>query len=107
MILLFFLLPQYGMEGYFLSFVITHLINFILSLRRLLKISIRRIPFFIPAISVGSAIFAAQAAVLIPTAAFRCFGFLLILGCLLFLFRVLTREDVRWISSLVRRKSPS
>ena len=106
-ILLFFLLPQYGMEGYFLSFVITHLINFILSLRRLLKISIRRIPFFIPAISVSSAIFAVQAAVLVPTAAFRCFGFLLILGCLLFLFRVLTREDVRWISSLVRRKSPS
>ena len=33
---LYLLLPRYGMDGYFISFLITHLINFLLSLRRLL-----------------------------------------------------------------------
>jgi O-antigen/teichoic acid export membrane protein len=38
-IFLFLLLPRYGMGGYYFSFLITHLLNFLLSLRRLIKIS--------------------------------------------------------------------
>ena len=106
-IFLYFLLPRYAMAGYFVSFFLTHLINFILSLRRLLKISIGKIPFSIPALSLASSIFAVQFAVLVPSAPFRCAAFLLILGCLLFLFRILTREDIRWIRDLVRKKCPS
>ena len=41
---LYYLLPKYGMEGYFVSFLVTHLVNFILSLRRLLRITGERLP---------------------------------------------------------------
>lgn len=38
-LLLFFLLPRYGIGGYYFSFFITHALNFYLSIRRLLQIS--------------------------------------------------------------------
>lgn len=38
-VLLFFLLPRYGLGGYVVTFVVTHLVNFALSLRRLLRAS--------------------------------------------------------------------
>ena len=101
---LYFLLPEYGMNGYFASFLLTHLINFILSLRRLLKISIRRIPFSVPALALTSAAFAVRTAALVPSAPIRCASFLLILGSLLFLFRILTRADIRWIRGLIHKK---
>lgn len=37
--LLFFLLPKYGIGGYFFSFVLTHAVNFYLSIRRLLQLT--------------------------------------------------------------------
>lgn len=101
---LYVLLPSHGMAGYFASFLLTHLINFILSLRRLLKISIRKIPFSVPVLSLISAIFAGQAASYVPNPIFRCGGYLLILGSLLFLFRILTLEDVRWLRGLINKK---
>ena len=39
MALLFFLLPVFGIRGYYASFLITHVINFILSMQRLLAIT--------------------------------------------------------------------
>jgi stage V sporulation protein B len=101
---LYVLLPSYGMAGYYGSFLLTHLINFVLSLRRLLKISIRKIPISVPALSLTSAIFAGQAASYVPNPIFRCGGYLLILGSLLFLFRILTLEDVRWLRGLINKK---
>ena len=41
--LLFFLLPVFGIRGYYASFLITHVINFILSMQRLLAITGERI----------------------------------------------------------------
>ena len=41
--LMYFLLPAFGVEGYFLSFALTHALNFGLGLRRLLRISGLRI----------------------------------------------------------------
>jgi len=41
--LMYFLLPAFGVDGYFLSFVLTHALNFGLGLRRLLRISGLRI----------------------------------------------------------------
>jgi stage V sporulation protein B len=49
---LYLLLPKYGMMGYFVSFFATHLLNFILSLRRLLKITHTRLPVTVPVFSV-------------------------------------------------------
>lgn len=37
--LLYFLLPRFGMNGYFLTYVVTHAINFYLSLRKLLQLT--------------------------------------------------------------------
>ena len=106
-IFLYILLPRYGMVGYYVSFLITHLINFFLSLQRLLKISIRRIPFHVPALSFASSIFSVQTAALVPSAGIRCICFMLILMSLLFLFRILTQKDLHWLKGLICQKSPS
>jgi len=101
---LYLLLPKYAMAGYFFSFFLTHLINFILSLRRLLRITVKRIPFHIPVLSAASVLFAVWAASFVSVAVFRCICFVLILGCLLFLFRILTLADVRWLKCLIYKK---
>lgn len=101
---LYLLLPRYGMAGYYFSFLVTHLINFILSLRRLLKITVRSIPFHIPVLSAGALLFAIGTASLVPSPVMRCICFLLILGCLLFLFRILSLADVHWIKGLIHKK---
>ena len=103
-VFLYFLLPRYGMAGYFISFFLTHLINFILSLGRLLQISIQRIPLSVPILSLASTVFSVQTSALVPSVPLRCISFLLILGCMLFLFKILTKEDVRWIRGLILKK---
>ena len=77
-VFLFFLLPRYGMIGYFVSFFITHLLNFILSLRRLLKITGLKIPIpealnilLATAASAGLAFF-------LQSTAFQCCAFILL-----------------------------
>lgn len=45
---LYLLLPRYGMKGYFFSFLLTHLLNFILSARLLFKVARPRIPPLFP-----------------------------------------------------------
>lgn len=103
-VFLYLLLPQYGMDGYFVSFFLTHLVNFILSLRRLLKITIRSIPAYIPALSAAAMVFGVWAAQHAAGHLFRSGSFLLISGSLLFLFRVLHAEDIRWVSGLIYKK---
>lgn len=103
-LLLYLLLPRYGMGGYFVSFLLTHLINFVLSLRRLLKITIRSIPAYIPIFSVAAMLFGLWTAQYAAGILLRGGSFLLILGALLFLFRIIQREDVRWLKDLVYKK---
>ena len=102
---LYLLLPRYGMEGYFFSFFVTHLINFLLSIHRLTKITQQSIPFWIPLMAAASAIFSICAASYVPTPIPRSIGFLLILGSCLYLCRILTRADIRWIRSLIWKKT--
>ena len=101
---LYYLLPKYGILGYFASFLITHLINFILSIRRLLKITGVRIPIHIPVATAAAAVFAAWAAGFTQGWLWRTGSYLTLLGCLLFLLGILRREDVRWIRGLLSRK---
>ena len=101
---LYLLLPNYGMDGYFFSFLITHLLNFILSLRRLLKISGKVISFRIPFLTCLATICAVWTASHLDSAPAKSIAFLAILGCLLFLMRVLGKEDIIWIKRLVARK---
>ena len=103
-IFLFWLLPRYGMGGYFVSFLVTHLLNFILSLRRLIRISGCSISPKTPllaAFATAGAIFASQ---FIPQPVTRSIACAVILGCLLFLLQVLGREDLRWIKGLLSKK---
>ena len=101
---LYLLLPKYGMTGYFVSFFSTHLVNFLLSLGRLLKITDQRLPFHIPALSVSACMASIYAASFVPTTPLRVMAYLLVLGSSLFLCGVTKSEDIRWIQGLICKK---
>lgn len=103
-IFLYFLLPQYGMLGYFVSFLVTHLINFLLSIRLLLRITIRSVSLHIPILTAAAVIFGIWAAGFVSGALVRSICYLMILGCLLFLFRILDGTDICWAKNLIYKK---
>jgi stage V sporulation protein B len=103
-VLLYLLLPLYGMHGYFFSFLITHLINFVLSLRRLLKIIHIRIPFYIPAFTGAAALAGIFGASFLQGVTVRITAFFALCGSLLVLFGVVSKADIRWLKGLIRRR---
>ena len=103
-VFLWLLLPGYGMMGYFVSFTVTHLINFLLSLGLLLKITGERIPFHIPALACSAVLVAVWGAGFFSGVPARTIAYLLLLGSLLCLFQVTGREDILWLRGLVRKK---
>ncbi len=105
-LLLFVLLPRYGMTGYFVSFFVTHLLNFILSIRRLLKIVGNVISIRISLLAGLSTFCAIFIASHVHTLVFRAAAYLIILGCLLFLLQVVGKEDITWLKGLVGNKKP-
>lgn len=100
-VFLFVLLPRYGMLGYFWSFLITHAINFLLSLRRLKKVSGVALEFFLILGSGASAV----AGVLISSIAAGYFlqisAFICVFFCSLYLFGIVKKEDIAWIKGLL------
>ncbi len=98
---LFLLLPVFGMRGYFFSFLVTHLLNFILSLRRLCRITGYRVPFATPALVASAGMLAVLTAKLAGTG----WVYLPVFFALLSLFGVLDREDMAWAKGLVFRKA--
>jgi len=103
-IFLYLLLPKYGMEGYFFSFLITHALNYALSLGRLLKISRERIPFHIPAFALSAAMAAVWAVSHLRPFLFRIPAYLALLISLLYLLRIIGKEDFLWIRGLISTK---
>lgn len=101
---LYLLLPKYGMGGYFASFFVTHLVNFALSLRLLLKITGNAVPFYVPALTGASVVAAVYGASYIHSPVLRVVAFLGLLGSLLCLLRVLNKEDLTWFYGLLRRE---
>lgn len=101
---LYILLPRYGIVGYFISFTVTHIINFFLSIRRLLRITKEVIPLHIPILTLTAAVFAVWTAQFVHLIALRIAAFVIIMLCLLFLLRILSKEDLAWIKGLVRKK---
>ncbi len=101
---LYVLLPKYGMMGYFVSFFVTHLINFILSLRRLLKITGEALPFHIPVLTTAAAAAAVWAASHLTAPNAKAIAYTALLGSLLYLLKVIRREDVTWVKGLVTAK---
>lgn len=97
---LFILLPEYGMMGYFISFSVTHLINFVLSLRRLLKITGIKLRPLYPMMSLAAAGAALLTVSSLPPAG-QAATYPLLLLPLLYLLRIIRREDLHWIKGLI------
>ena len=104
-VFLFFLLPKYGMMGYFFSFLVTHLLNFGLSLQRLLKIVGNVVQFHIPLLAALATVLSVWCAQHLQQPTLKIGAFLLIFGSLLVLFRVIKKEDITWITGLVHKKT--
>ncbi len=101
--LLFIWLPKYGMTGYLLSFFITHLLNFMLSLRRLLKITGNGISISCVLLTGLATGFAVWCAGWLQQPVAAGLGFIAIFTSLLFLFRVVGKEDVLWLKNLIKK----
>ncbi len=95
--LLFILLPAMGMQGYFISFLVSHLINFLLSLHRLSLITHFPIPFAAPAFAASAGIIA----VWVAEFSGRMILFFPIFLLLLRLFGVIKSEDLRWAKQVI------
>lgn len=106
-VLLYILLPKYGMQGYFASFLVTHLLNFTLSIRLLLRITGERIPASLPALGCAAALAALWGASHMATPLSRCAAFLGLLGSLWWLLGVTGQEDLIWARGLIRRRTVS
>ena len=101
---LYFLLPKYGIFGYFLSFLVTHVINYILSIRRLLKITGIRIPLSLPVRSLIGTAVSAFASRFIEEPVARSICFTLLLSSLLSLLGVVNKEDFQPVKALIKNK---
>ncbi len=103
-ILLFILLPKYGMSGYYFSFLVTHLINFLLSLSRLLKITGVGIPLSLPIFVLAPFGAAVMTASLFPSPTSRTVVFSLVISGFWLLFRVIRTEDFLWLRRMVIKR---
>lgn len=102
--LLYLLLPKWGMDGYYISFVVTHLINFLLSLRKLLIAADTRISLHLPIYAIIATTISIACSSLIGTGLLKIPAFLCIFGCCLILFGVISKEDLHWFQGLVQRQ---
>ena len=103
-IFLYLLLPRYGIGGYFASFLITHLINFVLSIRRLMKITGQALPLLTPALCLASVTAGIALAAPVSHPMGKIGAFLAVLFSLLTLFRIVSKADVQWLKSLIYKK---
>lgn len=103
-IFLFLLLPHYGMAGYFLSFLVTHLINFILSLRRLLKITGKLLSFHTPLLCAACTICCVRLSMSVTAPLIRGILFAMLYLSGLFVLKILGKEDLHWLRGLIKKK---
>lgn len=105
---LWILLPRYGLEGYFMSFFVTHALNFLLSIRRLIKVTGVR-PELSPVLrALGAWGLALWVCSLLPApqnlggAVFLGGSYLVVFGLLSHLMGVWGRADLHWLRGLIR-----
>ncbi len=93
------LLPRFGIAGYFISFTVTHFLNFILSIARLLKVTSYRLP----ALFCVKLVLCFGVSVLL-TRPFP-WSFPILFFALLLLVRAVCKEDLQWLLGVLRRKN--
>lgn len=98
---LYFLLPRYGMAGYFFSFALTHMLNFILSLRRLLKITGQRIRLSLPLRGIGVLVGVVFVLSHLQSPLSRGLLYPITLASGLYLAGVVRLSDLRWVKNLL------
>ncbi len=97
---LFLLLPKYGMAGYFFSFTVTHILNFLLSLGLLMRTSKQKFSPLPPLLTILAGA-GSVAATRSPAAGCGAVAFCAVFLCLLVLTGVLRSEDIHWIRGLL------
>ena len=98
---LFILLPRQGMMGYYFSFLVTHLINLLLSLRRLLKtaqVTLDWSEVFLTILCTGTGILISSC---VNAVFFKAGAYILIFGSLLFLTGIIGKRDIIWVKGLL------
>lgn len=103
-IFLYLLLPQYGILGYFLSFLVTHAVNFLLSIRLLDRLTGHIVPIKTTALTIGATVVSVWAASHLSHSWGRICAFSILLLCLLFLTGIVDKEDIRWAKHLIQNK---
>ena len=101
---LFVLLPRYGMNGYYFSFFVTHGLNFLLSLRRLIRITKVKLRYWQPIAAAIATQLAVILSLFLDSPVLSAAACLVIMGCLLFLLRVVNLTDIRWVQGLIKGK---
>ncbi len=100
-VLLYLLLPRFGMRGYFVSFLVSHAVNAALSLRLLLKITGLRIPPGLPWKLAGPFLMSLLGAGTIENSRISLLIFLGGFFSCLYLLGVVGREDLDWLRGLL------
>ena len=101
--MMYFLLPRFGIDGYFFSFTLTHAVNFGLSLRKALTISGVRMNRSFAILTPVCAAFAVFGGSCFTGPVRRAAAFLGLFFGLCFYLGLLGRGDIRWIRNLIFR----
>ena len=99
--LMFFLLPRLGIGGYFLSFALTHAVNFGLSLRKVLKIGDVQLSGHFSLLTPACAAFAVFGGSCFSGTIRRTAAFLGLFFGLCFYLGLLGKGDLRWLQNLI------
>ena len=99
--LMYFLLPRFGIEGYFVSFALTHAVNFGLSLRKVLSIGGVRVGMSFSVWSAAAAVAAILGGGCFPGAVQRTAAFGGLFFGICFYTGVLGKGDIRWLRGLL------
>ena len=97
---LFLLLPLWGMEGYFISFLISHGVNILLSLALLLKSCDLGISPSVPMLTLAVMAGGILTAEMVPFSLLKGLIFLPICFSGLYLTGVISGEDILWMMDL-------
>ena len=99
--MMYFLLPRFGIDGYFFSFTLTHAVNFGLSLRKALTISDVRGSIHFALLTPACTAFAIFGGSCFTGPVRRVVAFLGLFFGLCFYLGLLGRGDIRWLRNLI------